>query len=150
MMKLILLKDTKKLGRVDDIINVADGYALNYLIPQKIAARATEDNIKQLNNRQENNRKVDTQRRVEAMLLKEKIEKETWFVDVSYDKVTMKIHGSITEKSIIKKIKEKYTEANIESRSFVDFPKTTLAQIYTAKVRLYKDVIATIMFGVEI
>ena len=40
-MKIILLKDIARLGRVGDIKNVADGYALNFLIPQKFALYAT-------------------------------------------------------------------------------------------------------------
>ena len=48
-MKVILLKSQDTLGNVGDIINVKDGYARNYLIPNKIASYATKENIKTLN-----------------------------------------------------------------------------------------------------
>lgn len=38
-MKVILLQDVKKIGQIGQIKEVADGYALNYLIPQKLAAQ---------------------------------------------------------------------------------------------------------------
>lgn len=40
-MKVIILKDTKKVGKKDEVKDFPDGYALNFLIPQKIAERAT-------------------------------------------------------------------------------------------------------------
>ena len=47
-MQIILLKDVKKLGKKNDIKKVADGFALNYLIPQNLAVAASDDKIKQL------------------------------------------------------------------------------------------------------
>ena len=45
-MKLILSKDVKTLGRKGDIVEVAKGYARNYLLPQNLAILATENNLK--------------------------------------------------------------------------------------------------------
>jgi large subunit ribosomal protein L9 len=47
-MKVIILKDTKKVGRKYEIKDVADGYALNSLIPRKIAILATAGNLKMI------------------------------------------------------------------------------------------------------
>ena len=44
-MKLILNSDIKSLGRKGDIVNVAKGYARNYLLPQKLAILATTSNL---------------------------------------------------------------------------------------------------------
>jgi large subunit ribosomal protein L9 len=49
-MKVLLLKDYVHLGKAGDILNVKDGYARNYLIPQKIAVPLTEGLQKQLEN----------------------------------------------------------------------------------------------------
>lgn len=45
-MKLILRQDVDKLGKVGDVVNVAPGYARNYLIPRRIGIEATPGNLK--------------------------------------------------------------------------------------------------------
>ncbi len=45
-MKVILLKDVKKMGRAHEVIETKDGYAFNYLIPQKLAVAATPAELK--------------------------------------------------------------------------------------------------------
>lgn len=52
-MKVILLKDLTGQGKRGDIINVADGYARNYLFPRGLAAEASTGKIKELANRQQ-------------------------------------------------------------------------------------------------
>ena len=53
-MKVILLSELKGKGGEGDIVEVADGYANNYLFPQKIAVAATKGNLKQLEQRKHN------------------------------------------------------------------------------------------------
>ena len=53
-MKLILNKDIQKLGRKGDIVDVAKGYARNYLIPKNLAIVATDSNISIAQKMQEN------------------------------------------------------------------------------------------------
>lgn len=50
-MQVILLKDMNKLGKKGEIKSVADGYALNYLLPAKLAVKATADKVEQLKQR---------------------------------------------------------------------------------------------------
>ena len=47
-MQIILLKDVRGVGQHMEVKNVTDGYAINFLFPQKLAEPATEDRIKQL------------------------------------------------------------------------------------------------------
>lgn len=47
-MKVILLKDVRGVGQHSEVKNVADGYALNFLFPQKLAEAATEDKVKEI------------------------------------------------------------------------------------------------------
>jgi len=59
-MKLILNSDVKSLGRKGDIVNVAKGYARNYLLPKKLAILATTSNLELAENLQEK-RKLQAQ-----------------------------------------------------------------------------------------
>ena len=47
-MKVVLLKDVKNMGKRDDIITVSDGYARNFLFPQRLAAEATAGTLKEI------------------------------------------------------------------------------------------------------
>ena len=47
-MKVVLLKDVKNIGKRDDILNVSDGYARNFLLPQKLAMEATPGTLKEI------------------------------------------------------------------------------------------------------
>ncbi|RKZ30999.1 50S ribosomal protein L9 [bacterium] len=47
-MKVILTDDVQNLGRAGDVVDVADGYSRNYLIPKKLAVRATRGNLAQV------------------------------------------------------------------------------------------------------
>ena len=51
--QLVLTKDVNKLGKLGDLVEVAPGYARNYLIPQSLAARATPGLLKQVERRRE-------------------------------------------------------------------------------------------------
>ena len=47
-MKVVLQKDVKNMGKRDDILTVSDGYARNFLFPQKLAAEATPGTLKEI------------------------------------------------------------------------------------------------------
>ncbi|MCK4282884.1 MAG: 50S ribosomal protein L9 [Candidatus Brocadiae bacterium] len=47
-MEVLLLQDVEKLGRLGDVVEVADGYARNYLLPKKIASWVTPENLQRI------------------------------------------------------------------------------------------------------
>jgi large subunit ribosomal protein L9 len=73
-MRVILREDVPTLGKTGDMVKVADGYGRNYLLPQRFAVQATEENLRQI----EHERRLALARRSklvkEAGSLKEKLE----------------------------------------------------------------------------
>jgi large subunit ribosomal protein L9 len=65
-MKVILLDEVKGKGREGEVVDVARGFAVNYLLPRKLAVEATSGNLKQLEARKGNIDKRETARRSEA------------------------------------------------------------------------------------
>ena len=65
-MKVILTQEVKGKGHEGDVVEVARGYAVNYLLPRKMAVEATAGNIKQLDARMSNIRKRNDARRTDA------------------------------------------------------------------------------------
>ena len=76
-MKVVLLKDVKNIGKRDEILNVSDGYARNFLFPQKLAAEATPGTMKEIERKRAAQDAREAERRAEAeakaALLKNKI-----------------------------------------------------------------------------
>ena len=75
-MKVILLKDVKNIGKRDDIVNVSDGYARNFLFPQKLAMEAQAGAMKEVERKRAAEAAREKERRAEAegkaLLLKDK------------------------------------------------------------------------------
>ncbi len=65
-MKVILLQELKGRGGEGDVVEVARGFAVNYLLPRKFAIEATKGNLKQLEQRSHNIQKREDQRLTEA------------------------------------------------------------------------------------
>jgi large subunit ribosomal protein L9 len=76
-MKVILLQELKGRGGEGDVIDVAQGFAVNYLLPRKVAIEATKGNLKQLEQRSKNIKVREEGRLGEANALAEKLEGKT-------------------------------------------------------------------------
>ena len=105
-MKVILLKDVKKQGKKDDILDVSDGYAENFLIKNGLAVKYTDGSKKRLQN------ELETRALEEDLLVKkcqsdkEKIEKLTLTFKVKVGK-NGKIFGTISSKQIAEELNKK-------------------------------------------
>ncbi|MGB3711749.1 MAG: 50S ribosomal protein L9 [Erythrobacter sp.] len=73
-MDIILLERIEKLGTIGDVVTVKDGYARNFLLPQKKALRANDANTKVFESNRERLEKENAERRSEAEKLGEKVE----------------------------------------------------------------------------
>lgn len=69
-MKVVLIKDVRNIGRAHETVEAKDGYALNYLIPKKLAVAATSGALREAGARQ---RKVEVKRELEASLIAQNI-----------------------------------------------------------------------------
>ena len=79
-MKLILNSDVKSLGRKGDVVDVAKGYARNYLISKKKALFASKENIKEVANIKNELNKKDLEKKKSAKNIQEKIENKIYTI----------------------------------------------------------------------
>ena len=98
-MKVVLLKDIKGKGKKGDVINISDGYALNYLIPQGLAKPGTSSNLNEANQAKKAQEYHEEQNRLQAVALKEIIDKTNLEIKVKCG-ANGKVFGSVTNKEI--------------------------------------------------
>lgn len=139
-MKVVLNKDIKGLGKKLQIIEVSEGYARNYLIPKKLAIVADNKNVNEVKGKIDS-QNYKKQKDLEQANKNKKIIEEG-FVEFRH-KVGegSKLYGSVTEKDIADKIKEKYGIEVNKKKIVISDPIKSLGN-YTVDVKLYEGVVA--------
>jgi len=105
-MKVILLQDVDKLGKKNDLKDVADGYAKNFLIPQKLAKIASKQSMDRLEKEQQEKAKKAEKELQKAQETVGKVDGTEIVVPVKLTK-TGKVYGSVTPTKIAKALKAK-------------------------------------------
>ena len=145
-MKVILLQDVKKQGKKDEIINVSDGYANNFLIAKGLAVPYNEANKKQLERNIDKRAKAEEQLIEDMTLLKNKLEKTNIKFKVKTGK-DGKMFGTITSKQICDELKNKGFDIDKKKIS-CDHTIESLGT-HIVDVELHKKVVAKININVE-
>ena len=137
-MKIILLQDVKNLGKKNDIVNVADGYYKNFLLPKKYAVVCSKDSLKHLKEDLKIQNENEEKNIKDAIQLKKQIENIT--LNFSLKTNSGNVFGSISQKQIIDSLKEKGICINkyMFNNNFQSL-KIGKANI---PLNLYKDVVA--------
>ena len=146
-MKVILLDNVKGVGKKDEIINVNDGYARNFLFPKKLAVEANDGNLSKLKSKQDSKAFKKGEDKKQALELKEKLSKITLKIFVKAGE-NGKIFGGVTSKEIADRLKESY---NIEvDKKKIDLKETIKTiGIFNIEIKLFEDVIANLKINVE-
>lgn len=141
-MKVILVKDVKNVGKKGDVVDVAEGYANNFLIKQGFAVLQNKANLNDLNRQKELERKEDLASREQALSLKEKLQK-TLVVFKSNAGLEGRLHSAITAKMVEDDLKEKH-DIIIDKRNIKNFTPIKCLGKVTFDVVLYKDIVGKI------
>ncbi|MBQ4095136.1 MAG: 50S ribosomal protein L9 [Oscillospiraceae bacterium] len=137
-MKVILIRDVKGSGKAGDVINVADGYARNFLIGKGLAVEATAKNINELNGKKASaQHKLDVEK-AENLAIKEKLDGKAVSIKAKAGQGG-KLFGAITAQNVsdaIAKefgvsIEKKKINLSTEIKAFGDF---------TAEIKLSQGV----------
>ena len=141
-MKVILLKDVKKLGKKDAIIEVSDGYASNYLFPNKLAVPVTNKSKEILSKQQEDARIAEENAKRDAQKLAERLEQIEVLFKTKVGKEG-KMFGSISLKQIEEEMLNQHG-IQIDKRKFIDKGPLDSLGIYRLKIELHKGVVGII------
>ena len=140
-MKVILRKNFEKLGNVGEVVEVKDGYARNFLIPRNIAYLASKGNTKALEEEKVQIAKKAVKELEASQKLASELEKVSITIPVKVGEED-KIFGSVTNQMIADALKEKGYE--IDRRKIEIDEQIKSLGIYTVKIKLHHDVIASV------
>ena len=145
-MEIILKKDLKGLGYKNDIVKVKNGYGRNFLIPQGVAVLATDSNKKMQAEEIKQSSFKEQKLRNEATAIATKLADVTVKVGAKAGE-SGKIFGSVTNIQLAEALKKAGYDLERKNIEMNEDAIKTLGT-YSAKVRLFKEISATINFEV--
>ena len=140
-MEIILLERIERLGGLGETVRVKDGYARNFLLPQKKALRATEANQERFERERDALEKINDERRDTARSGAEQIEGKD-FVLIRQASDTLQLYGSVTARDIADAIIAPGVDIK-RQQVRLDRPIKTLG-IFEVRVAIHPEVIVTV------
>lgn len=140
-MQIILLERVEKLGSIGDVVNVKDGFARNYLLPQKKALRANEANRKVFEANRERLEAENAARRSQAEKAGEKVD-GTELVLIRSSSNSGQLYGSVSVRDIADALKAQGHDIN-KSQIILERPIKTLG-VFEVRVAMHPEVHVTV------
>lgn len=140
--QLVLTQDVKKLGRNGDLVEVAPGYARNYLLPQKMAVLTTPGILKQVERRRELERQRLLEEKQQAETRKAALEAAGRFTINKQVGEGDAIFGTVTTQEVADLILAA-TSQEVDRRG-ITLPDIRKLGIYKADVKLHPEVTAVV------
>ena len=146
-MKVILMGELRGKGGEGDVIDVADGFANNWLFPQKIAIPATASNLKQLEQRRNNIQKREAARLTDASAIKAQLDGKAVRIETKVGDEGQ-LFGSVTAAQIAEAAQSQLGVEVDHKRIVINKP-IKVAGSHQVPVALYRDIVATITVEVN-
>ena len=146
MMEVILLERVAKLGRMGEVVNVRPGYARNFLLPQKKAVRATEDNRLKFEAQRAELEELDTGRRAAAEQIAGQLQGSSVIL-VRQAGDSGQLYGSVTARDIAEAVTAE-TAINV-TRQQVQLPQPIKSLgFHAVEVALHPEVVVKVFVNV--
>ncbi len=139
-MKVILKQDIKGVGKKDQIINAADGYARNYLLPKNLAVAADTGNMNNLKAKKDSESFRKGEDLKEAQALAKKMKEMTLKFTVKAGE-NGRLFGAITTKEIAETLKKQYNIV-VDKKKIVLPESIKVAGITNVDIKLNEGVVA--------
>lgn len=145
-MKVILLQDVKSVGKKDDIVDVSDGYARNFILKKKLGIEATSKNLNDRKLRQINDDKVAAENLEEARRFATELSKKSVTIAIKTGQ-DGRVFGSISTKEIAAAAKEQLGY-DLDKKKMMHDPIKNIGN-YTVPIRLHPKVTGELKVIVE-
>jgi large subunit ribosomal protein L9 len=145
-MKILLKQDVHKIGKKGEILEVKEGYARNFLIPNGLAVAASDGAVKQVEEEKKAQGRRRTREVEESQALADKLKKLVITIQHKAGEEG-KLFGSITSTEIAEVLKKKGFDVD-KKKIILDEP-IRFAGVYTVKLKLHSEVTAQLSLSVE-
>jgi large subunit ribosomal protein L9 len=139
-LKLILLNDVKSLGRKGEVVDVAEGYARNFLLPRKLATEADRGALAQLGSQKKAQEKRDAQTLEDARQLAQRLEAARLAVKAKAGG-NGKLFGAVTNADVATAIQDALAVA-IDKHKIELKNQIKALGSYPVEIKLHKNVVA--------
>ncbi|AWD32473.1 50S ribosomal protein L9 [Candidatus Kinetoplastibacterium sorsogonicusi] len=146
-MQIILLDKVKHLGNLGDVVRVKDGYARNYLIPQKKAKSATKQALKEFELLRTELEKIQIEKLNNAIEISEKLSKIELNI-LQKAGVDGRLFGSVTNIDILNALQNKGFKEIKKFQIVISEGHIKYIGTYNAQITLHPDVIVDVHFNV--
>ena len=140
--QLVLNQDVRKLGKAGDLVEVAPGYARNYLVPQGIADRVTPSILRQVERRKAKEQQRLLEERQQAEARKTALETVGRFTIAKQVGEGEAIFGTVTDREVAAVI-QAVTNQEVDRRG-ITLPDIHKLGFYTAEIKLHAEITATV------
>ncbi|MBQ8187150.1 MAG: 50S ribosomal protein L9 [Clostridia bacterium] len=138
-MKVVLLQDVKGQGKKDQIIDVSDGYARNFLLPKKLAAVADAQVLNDIKNKEAaKQRKIELEKQA-ARDTAEKMQGILVKIKVQQTNADGKFKGAVTSKDIAEELNKQFG-IEVDKRKIVLGEQIKAYGTYSVEVKLYPEI----------
>lgn len=146
-MKVILLQDVKTLGKKDQIVEVSDGYARNFIFAKKMGIEATPANLNNLKLQKNNEAKIAKENLEHAKQFAEDLSKLTVVVKIKAGEGG-RVFGSVSSKEIVEAAKKQHNVEIDKKKVVLDEPIRSFGA-FEVSVKLHPEVVAKLRVKVE-
>ena len=140
-MKVILSQNVDKLGEIGDVINAKDGFARNFLIPQKMACLATAENLKRIEKQKARHQTELADKKTKAEEFAKKLSGVSCTINVEVNDLE-KLYGAISEADIAKAVKDENFE--IDKKDIIIEKPIEELGIFEIGIRVHPEVTAKV------
>ncbi|MBP3832229.1 MAG: 50S ribosomal protein L9 [Clostridia bacterium] len=147
-MKVILKENVKSIGKKDEIINVSDGYARNYLFAKNLAVEATPGNLSKLQTKKDSVAFKKGQEKQEAEKIAERLSKITLEFKVKAGE-NGKIFGGISSKEIAEKLENDY-QIKVDKKKIDLKEPIKILGVKRVDIKLFEGVVGTVKVATKV
>lgn len=145
-MKVVLLQDVKAQGKKNDIVEVSEGYARNFLFPKKLAIPADAKAINDIKNKKSSEAHKIELERAKAKEIAEKLNEATVKIVAEAGK-DGRFYGAVTSKDIAEALKSQLGIEVDKRKVALDSPIKAFGS-YKIDIKLYQDIIGKVTVSV--